>query len=110
MESRPGYPARFFVASTIFLASRIPLCHHDRLSIEPVPTIHRLFPFERQLLDSFQIPVRNESTGEIRLVGVARSHETDAQIEALQTLFKQEGWRKATALRAVEPDARLETP
>ncbi len=65
---------------------------------------------EMHFLDSFQIPVRNESTGEIRLVGVARSHEIDAQIEALQTLFKQEGWRKATALRAVEPDARLETP
>ncbi len=61
-------------------------------------------------MDSFQIPVRNERTGEIRLIGVAKSHEIDAQIEALQTVFKQEGWRKATALRAVEPDSQLETP
>lgn len=54
---------------------------------------------------TFLIPVRNEHTGEIRLVEVESAHDADAQIVALHQLFKQEGWRKATALR---PETRME--
>ena len=48
---------------------------------------------------TFQIPVRNETTGEVRVVEVQSRHDADAQILALHLLFRQEGWRKATALR-----------
>jgi hypothetical protein len=48
---------------------------------------------------TFQIPVRNETTGEVRVVEVQSGHDADAQILALHLLFKQEGWRKATAMR-----------
>jgi hypothetical protein len=51
------------------------------------------------------IPVRNESTGEVRVVEVESVHDADAQIAALHQLFKQEGWRKATAL---QPEALAE--
>ncbi len=53
---------------------------------------HRLF--------EYQIPVRNDDTGEIRIVEVSSAYEVDAQIEALQQLFKRDGWRKCTALHA----------
>lgn len=49
-------------------------------------------------MDTYHIPVRNEHTGEIRIVEILSGYVTDAQIEALQQLFKEEGWRKATAL------------
>jgi hypothetical protein len=48
---------------------------------------------------TYLIPVRNEYTGEVRVVEVQSAHDADAQIQALHQLFKQEGWRKATALR-----------
>lgn len=48
----------------------------------------------------YQIPVRNDDTGEIRIVEVSSSYEVDAQVEALQQLFKRDGWRKCTALPA----------
>lgn len=51
-------------------------------------------------VQKFVIPVRNESTGEIRLVEVMSTYHADAQVEALYLLFKQEGWRKATAFHA----------
>lgn len=44
------------------------------------------------------VPVRNEATGEVRIVEVVSSFGPDAQVEALQHVFKSEGWRKATAL------------
>ncbi len=50
-------------------------------------------------MHSFQVPVRNEHTGEIRVVEILSGHVADAQIEALERLFHQEGWRKAVALR-----------
>jgi hypothetical protein len=46
----------------------------------------------------FCIPVRNEFTGEIRLVRVLSDYHGDAQVEALHTVFRGEGWTKATAL------------
>lgn len=48
----------------------------------------------------YQIPVRNDDTGEIRIVEISSSYEVDAQVEAVQQLFKQDGWRKCTALHA----------
>jgi hypothetical protein len=48
---------------------------------------------------SFLVPVRNDSTGEIRTVEIQSVYGADAQVEALHQLFKQEGWRKATALQ-----------
>ena len=50
-------------------------------------------------MHKYLIPVRNEYTGEVRVVEVESGHDADAQIVALHQLFKQEGWRKATALR-----------
>lgn len=49
-------------------------------------------------MSEFLVPVRNEFTGEIRVVVVTSSYGTDAQIEALHELFRSEGWSKATAL------------
>ena len=49
-------------------------------------------------METYHVPVRNEHTGEIRIVEILSGYVTDAQIEALQRLFKEEGWRKATAL------------
>lgn len=53
---------------------------------------------EEATMATYQIPVRNELTGEVRMVEVHTGHVVDAQIAALQRLFKEEGWRKATAL------------
>lgn len=49
-------------------------------------------------LHTYLVPVRNEDTGEVRIVEVLSGYAVDAQVEALQQLFKHEGWRKATAL------------
>ncbi len=54
----------------------------------------------------YLIPVRNETTGEVKVVEILSGHDADAQVSALLQLFKQEGWRKATALR---PEALLES-
>jgi hypothetical protein len=51
-------------------------------------------------LVEYQVPVRNDDTGEVRVVEVSSAYEVDAQVEALQQLFKQDGWRKCTASRA----------
>lgn len=53
-------------------------------------------------MQKFLIPVRNEFTGEVRVIEVQSGYETDAQVEALHRLFKQHGWCKATALRCEE--------
>jgi hypothetical protein len=55
-------------------------------------------------LVEYQVPVRNDDTGEVRVIEVSSAYEVDAQVEALQQLFKSEGWRKCTALHA-EPIA-----
>ena len=57
-------------------------------------------------MHKYLIPVRNESTGEVRIVEVESGFHADAQIQALHQLFQQEGWRKATALR---PEVQLES-
>jgi len=46
----------------------------------------------------FLVPVRNEFTGEVRIVPICCAYDKDAQVEALRELFLREGWRKATAL------------
>lgn len=45
--------------------------------------------------------MRNDDTGEVRVVEVSSLYEVDAQVEALQKLFKSDGWRRCTALRAI---------
>jgi len=45
----------------------------------------------------FSVSVRNELTAEIRTVAVPAEFAADAQIAALHMLFREEGWRKATA-------------
>jgi len=57
-------------------------------------------------LEIYQVPVRNEATGETRMIAVLSINAGEAQITALKLLFREEGWRKATALvphTAVEP-------
>ena len=49
----------------------------------------------------YQVTVRNEVTGEVRTLEVSSSHATDAQITALQRLFKEDGWRRAKAMPAL---------
>jgi len=49
-------------------------------------------------MQRYLIQVRNEFTGDVRVIEVHSGHGADAQVTALHLLFKQEGWRKATAL------------
>jgi hypothetical protein len=53
-------------------------------------------------LVEYEIPVRNDSTGEVRVVAVSSVFEVDAQVEALQQLFRSDGWHKCTAMRPEE--------
>ena len=46
----------------------------------------------------FLVPVRNEHTGEVRVVEIASAYAADAQIEALYQVFRESRWNKATAL------------
>ena len=55
----------------------------------------------------FLVPVRNEFTGEVRVVPVTSNYDADAQIEALHRLFHLEGWSKATALA---PEREAQAP
>jgi hypothetical protein len=58
-------------------------------------------------VERYLVPVRNEFTGELRVVEVLSEYSADAQVAALHELFKQEGWRKATALA---PENKRPTP
>jgi len=49
-------------------------------------------------LNNFRVPVRNELTGEVRIVEIASTYDRDAQVLALQLLFKSADWRRATAM------------
>jgi hypothetical protein len=44
------------------------------------------------------VQVRNEFTGEVRVIEVQAEYFRDAQVIALVQLFHVDGWRKATAL------------
>jgi hypothetical protein len=55
---------------------------------------------------TYDIQVRNEATGEIRVVEVQSEFDVDAQVAALHRLFHEEGWRRATAMK---PEAWLAT-
>jgi hypothetical protein len=48
---------------------------------------------------TYDIQVRNETTGEVRVVAVESDFDVDAQVAALHRLFHEEGWRRATALK-----------
>ena len=50
-------------------------------------------------MQTYSVKVLNELTGEMRVVEVPTSYYTDAQIEALFTVFNQEGWSKTRALQ-----------
>jgi hypothetical protein len=54
-------------------------------------------------LEQYSVSVRNEDTGEVRVVEIVSEYFVDAQIVALQRMFKTEGWRKSVALT---PEAR----
>lgn len=56
-------------------------------------------------MTEFFVPVRNEFTGEVRVVPVLSDYHADAQVEALHTVFRTEGWSKATALL---PEVRVD--
>lgn len=62
--------------------------------------------FWRAFVNTFFVPVRNELTGEVLVVEIASGYFADAQVSALQQVFKREGWRKATALRPDAADSR----
>lgn len=49
-------------------------------------------------MDVYRVAVRNEFTGEIRVVEILSICAVDAQIAALKQLFREEGWRKASAM------------
>jgi len=51
----------------------------------------------------YDVQVRNETTGEVRVVEVHSNFDVDAQIAALHRLFHEEGWRQATALKPLPP-------
>ena len=53
-------------------------------------------------MEQYSVSVRNELTGEIRVLDVVSEYFADAQITALERMFKDEGWRKALALAPEE--------
>jgi hypothetical protein len=57
---------------------------------------------------TFYVPVRNESTGETRILHVSSGYAADAQLLALHELFELEGWRKATACKPEENQLEAE--
>lgn len=49
-------------------------------------------------METYHVTVRNDRTGEVRVVEVHCGYPVDAQVEALRRLFRQDDWRHATAL------------
>lgn len=49
-------------------------------------------------MDIYTVQVRNEFSGEVRVIEVEAEYFRDAQVAALVQLFHNDGWRKATAL------------
>ena len=49
-------------------------------------------------METYQVTVRNDRTGEVRVVEVLSGYPVDAQVEALRQLFHEDDWRHATAL------------
>lgn len=58
-------------------------------------------------VNTFIVAVRNELTGEIRHVEIVCDYDKDAQVLALVSMFRQQAWRKATALPAVAKQQEL---
>ena len=49
-------------------------------------------------METFDVTVRNELTGEVVTVGIRSGDAQEAQAEALLYMFRSQGWRKAIAL------------
>lgn len=71
---------------------------HDRLPLA-AGTSAAINTLGVNYVHRFLVSVRNDCTGEIRTVEVQSTHGADAQVEALHQLFKQEDWRRATAMQ-----------
>ena len=54
----------------------------------------------RAMLTGYSVTVRNEHTGESTTLTIQATCPADAQLNALLSLFKANGWRKALALPA----------
>lgn len=48
-------------------------------------------------METYDILVRNEMTGEMATITVESSNNHDAQVEALVQCLRAHGWRRATA-------------
>lgn len=55
----------------------------------------------------YDVVVSNDLTDEMTTVSLRSTGETDAQVEALVSLFRSRGWRKARTVRVERPDASL---
>jgi hypothetical protein len=59
-------------------------------------------------MEQYDVPVRNELTGEIVTMSVTCACSGDAQVQALTQLFRSRGWRKLVAFPPmVESSAAL---
>lgn len=48
-------------------------------------------------MEDYDVPVQNDVTGETTTVQIESVSAKDAQIQALSLVFRQNGWRKASA-------------
>jgi hypothetical protein len=48
-------------------------------------------------MEEYSVTVLNELTGETTIVLISSLSAKDAQVQALTQVFRQEGWRKASA-------------
>jgi hypothetical protein len=53
-------------------------------------------------MEEYSVTVLNELTGETTIVLISSLSAKDAQVQALTQVFRQEGWRKASAREATE--------
>jgi hypothetical protein len=53
-------------------------------------------------MEEYSVTVLNELTGETTIVLISSLSAKDAQVQALTRVFRQEGWRKASAREATE--------
>jgi hypothetical protein len=54
-------------------------------------------------MEEYNVLVRNDLTGETRVVSVEALSAKDAQVEALTQCFRRDGWR---VVSASEPESR----
>src|SRR5438105_1969365 len=72
----------------------------DRAEITDSDTRTTLYPRcgKGTTVETYDVVVRNELTGEVTTVGIRSWDAQEAQSEALIYLFRSRGWRKALAL------------